>query len=416
MLGYLVRRAFTLIELLVVVAIIAILAAMLLPALAAAREKARRTTCMNQLKQMGTALESYCSDYQQYYPCWPGVGFAVKGVHAKYEQGLYKDARNGFVIGTWSGTDSYYGRGFLGGCVGNWRSIATYVSADAAGFVTPDGVNNRLAPVKMGCLLNGGYLNDVDILYCPSARGGVTPDLRAGVHNRLQSLDQVRKCRTTSGANSVFFGAYTSANTGAAWDYLSAYSTGKSVTVRCQYNYRPNVLGTNTESASWHSMTKITLPGTRPLAQARLGAQVFPTQRALGARALVADTWERRRYSGNVTPEVAAYGIPGNLDNGAAYGIQAHSDGYNALYGDGHAAWYGDPQQRFTWWPIGCTDNYGNMYGAETDWQSLSYTHPTAGNQMADSQEIWHLMDNANSVDVGVPYYSKSGGTRTLVQ
>lgn len=61
-------KAFTLIELLVVIAIIAILAAILFPVFARARENARRTSCMSNLKQQGLAILQYTQDYDEKFP------------------------------------------------------------------------------------------------------------------------------------------------------------------------------------------------------------------------------------------------------------------------------------------------------------------------------------------------------------
>src|ERR1700761_7609882 len=62
------RQAFTLIELLVVIAIICILAAILFPVFARAREKARQTACASNMKQLGLAVRQYTSDYDERYP------------------------------------------------------------------------------------------------------------------------------------------------------------------------------------------------------------------------------------------------------------------------------------------------------------------------------------------------------------
>ncbi len=62
------RSGFTLIELLVVIAIIAILAAILFPVFAQAREKARQTQCLNNLKQIGLAVMQYINDYDERFP------------------------------------------------------------------------------------------------------------------------------------------------------------------------------------------------------------------------------------------------------------------------------------------------------------------------------------------------------------
>ena len=96
------RRGFTLIELLVVIAIIAILAAILFPVFARAREKARQTSCLNNVKQLSLGFVMYLTDYDQMFPCgdstaW-GDGSYPAHPYGAWADGIYPYLKNNQIF------------------------------------------------------------------------------------------------------------------------------------------------------------------------------------------------------------------------------------------------------------------------------------------------------------------------------
>ncbi|MFA4016841.1 MAG: hypothetical protein RUDDFDWM_001952 [Candidatus Fervidibacterota bacterium] len=89
-------KGFTLIELLVVIAIIAILAAILFPVFAKAREQARKASCQNNLKQIANAMLMYAQDYDERFPCTPywKCGRAAGAVNSRWCVLIYPYIKN----------------------------------------------------------------------------------------------------------------------------------------------------------------------------------------------------------------------------------------------------------------------------------------------------------------------------------
>ena len=315
------KRGFTLVELLVVIAIIGILIALLLPAVQAAREAARRMQCTNHLKQLGLAFHTYHDACNSFPAQRCGVSDDVSwGMHSFYIALL-----------------PYFEQSAL-------YSTITAVTPPASS----NGTHSNPAETWPNSLGNPApYQTIISILCCPSdgTSGSLSPVRQAAGTNYMGSMGDVPWAQGESAVyNRGFFGGgcgYVGMGPNATFRKMATMADGTSNTITMSEAVMADTAGSTKFKGGFAVVTGNT-PGDCASIPREAGSSSSFVGEAWGA-GLRGTAWcDGRNFSTGfqtVLPPNSPSCNNGDLHSGWEYGYYAatsnHTGGVNALYGDG---------------------------------------------------------------------------------